>query len=248
MFRLFTAIKVFLMLFVVIATAVGLSGNILENKNDEDNYVTFWKFRLGKDFSSQDNSELTCNTMRSRMNAGAGVSVTSVCLSGLAMIVSFAELALGYKAALNSIFGILNGLGNVFLLVAWAIAISAYHRDWCGVPSAPAKNSGFKIGYGAALLVSAWCVQTVLVGIFNFCAQKSGKNAAAASDNNDDAESYDWGTSASSSSSSSASSSASSSPKSKEGGSDNEKEEKKDAKKESPKNNAENEPVAEASE
>ena len=153
LYRLLLASQVGLLLFIVIATAIGLSGKLVQLRDDADVFVTFWHTRDGFTVATPD---LPCATLRHRLLGGCGVSVTAAVLQGLLLLCAGYEVATVPSLMLSAAKYALHGLSLVFGLVAWALGAALQHSDWCGF--VPRSN-----GYGFCLLVSAWCVQLVLL-------------------------------------------------------------------------------------
>lgn len=175
-FKIAVAFKIFFLLFVVIATAVGISGNLIEDEDNSEVYVTFWESK-GPGGVITKTHDIACTTLRHRLRGGRGVAITACVLQFLLLIASVYELIGGPKLMLNCLQNLLNSTSLVFGLTAWAICAAMYHHAWCAtyVP----RNNNMKIAYGTALLVSAWCVQMTLVVISMVIASRLGAPIAA---------------------------------------------------------------------
>lgn len=161
-FRVIVALKIFFLLFVVIATAVGISGNLIEDKDNSEVYVTFWESKSPAGVVTQTH-DLVCTTLRHRLRGGRGVAITACVLQFFLLLASVYELIGGPKLPLNCLQTVLQSTSLIFGLTAWAICAAMYNRAWCAtyVP----RNNNMKVAYGTALLVSAWVVQMTLVTI-----------------------------------------------------------------------------------
>lgn len=158
--RILNIIRFILLIFIVIATGVGISGHIVENKDNDENYMTLWKYRddIGAETSTDDNP---CSTLRHRFRAVSAISIIGIVCYVFMLIITCIDFAKNNVDKPRAVaFTLFNIISFALILTSWAIEANFYHSDWCS--GFRPKDQNFKIGYGLALLVTVWAVQIVV--------------------------------------------------------------------------------------
>lgn len=171
-----TYLRAFLLLFLIVATAVAISGRMLQHRDNDEMYVTFWEIKdaTGTVFKTGD---LGCQTLKDRLEAASALSIIANVFYLFMLMITLFDLCRGPKSLTNYVFTGLSVVSFIFILVSWAMMVGFYHNDWCAgvVP----KNNGYRIGYGLALLIAVWAVHFPMS-----IAQFFSKSKAAYHENN----------------------------------------------------------------
>ena len=147
-------------LFCIVGSATSFASFNLNNVQAE---VGLWQITQSTPTSTAEISigDLTCSDYKERIRAGEAFSILScifLFVSFLLAVSRFHKPSLRIPASGVALFG------SICQLITWGVGATIYNTGFCG--NASLRASGYTIGPGLALYVTAWCI-TLVISIVN---------------------------------------------------------------------------------
>ena len=157
---LFAAIIFVALIFSIVGSATSFANFNLNNVQAD---VGLWQITQSTLTSTVEISigDLTCSDYKERIRAGEAFSILScifLFVSFLLAVSRFHKPSLRIPASGVALFG------SICQLITWGVGATIYNTGFCG--NASLRASGYTIGPGLALYVTAWCI-TLVISIVN---------------------------------------------------------------------------------
>ncbi|CAD2219866.1 amastin-like surface protein-like protein [Angomonas deanei] len=166
---IYTILQAIVFIFVLVATPI----DMFKPKNNNfwitipgwspagrGSCYTMWGYKTdcsSTKYTSKGTAAFGCGRRRNNMNGAAAFAIISIFLTLVALVFGILLICKCLGAIVPLILSI---IAMVTILISWACVAGVYTQGFCG--GNPYKTN-MKYGAGFGLLVTAWCLEVILV-------------------------------------------------------------------------------------